>query len=138
MFQQLETFPALTEGKSHPTMDMECTRVETPTVLAAQWKILTSVQENKLDSYTLQVGVLWPGAINTPPLTLQGNLSLVQEIPADSHITMAQLPALLDHIVRVQGTQQYAVIVRNIHPVRVSVKLTDPQGQTTTQQGQTS
>lgn len=99
-----------------------------PTLLAAVWEILTPVQEDALSHYTLRVAVRWPISPARPPLVLTGTLDQVPQV--------RELAAVVNRVVRIQDTQQYAILLPNIHPVRAAVTLTDPLGQTATRQGQ--
>lgn len=105
-----------------------------PRRLVVQWSILLPVELNELNRFTLSVEVQLPGSVPLPR-RIQLTLNAVPEVADPADLTRAQIFALFNRIVRIQGGQQYLLFLRVMHPVRVSVTLVDPLGRTTTRQG---
>jgi hypothetical protein len=112
--------------------------------LAVQWQILSPVEPGQLDAYTLRVTVERPGICGQEPepLTIQRTLDNVPEVPDTVDLIHTQALTPFNHIVRIQGSQQYLVFLQQSplflrfrHPASVSVTLVDPLGQTTTREG---
>ncbi len=103
-----------------------------PRRLAVQWPILSPVELNELNRFTLSVEIQLTG-IMPLPRRIQPTLDTVPEVPAN--LSRTQIFALLKRIVRIQGSQQFLLFLRVMHPVSVSVTLVDPLGRTATRQG---
>jgi hypothetical protein len=105
-----------------------------PPRLIAHWQILEPALPDPAEQYTLRAEVSRPD-LAEPPLTIQATLDQVPQVVDVRNLSVPEAFGLINHIARIQDTQQYFIFLRIVHPVQVSVTLTDPQGRSVTQTG---
>jgi hypothetical protein len=108
--------------------------VPPPARIVASWQIKSPVPPDALDQFSLRVQARLPSQPAAQPLDVQATLDQIPEVLIPQ-LAPSQLVALFNRVVRLQGSQQYALLLRTAPAVEVTVTLVDPQGQAVTRTG---